>query len=1290
MSQGVPSISISDLSKYYQFNCEKLVQKIVSKKPKSTNENENKKNKTDNLIEASKKRGNEFELEIKNKLNNVVDCQYKSYKDLLRNVHVGQTFYQMKFDVPENVYNANIKDIIKLKSFIPDFIEVIREDGETKLMVWDVKSSKSTRISHQFQAASYVYLLKYIIQDFPALSISHTIGIRLPHLPLQTFNIDLLLQRIDKFFRKDLPKIIRTKEPFWYYNTRCRTCDFVHTCREDAKGSISMIPHLSPENAESLRTFVSSRNDVVDIEDLTKIVVNEDNDVKKSDKLMIKQIIKYDKKSKRSPYLRAKKTKRAQFVGLPVANFPQKTDHNLLITMSLDPFLSHPFGWGICLFTGDGEILQKYRRAESFSKESQKKFVPLMDEFVTMLTKCFEYLSQVKSRACIFVYSEREKTTIQDALLEIITTDDNTVSCTLQHAATRCLFNLFEDSSLITASGSKDDNIMEIPDSRNEWREFPRLIILEHAIKENIAIYVPGFYRFIDIWQQLVKPTLSNDQELLNSLEQHITKIDLENIYTSWVSEQSSAQQKIQEAHLLRIKFVNAVMKAYYKLLKESTDNDIASILIFTPPIFTFTEIKSFNNHYLGKLYFFKQYEAITECMRIRSKRIKDFTQDESIRGVQLRYERFINKVNNEWIVKFTIINNEKDASLLEPSSFKTFILVEDSPKGLREAIKFSDMEYRNKNPSVLSLAIVCLEKVENRTIYLKGTFKMDLTKITNCRLYKRYFDFNLNKVLTTFAEIDERNDDNKSVSMDLLKDPNAWGSGSSIEERQYKKIKSTTSTSSLETFCMSPSQKEISEDLLKKRLQIVWGPPGSGKTQFLALFITWYLSMLPKLTDTNRKYVIGVTAFTKEAIANLLERISCTRKYYNRFTIFSMIENMKGDDIKVCKGEDLSKKIARYKGPVVIGGTVWDWYKLRKTVKCDIMMIDEGSQLLVSDAILAIECLNPRTGKLIVAGDHMQLGPIIKNSYPKFPYDHPLIFGSIQQCLMRRKDGSIMHEEDLKEQKYDFGHLTTQLKENWRMNEELNKFFQKIYGKNYISKNPNLKLALNDNKLSQVNPLIRKILSPDSAITLVIIKNSELVNSDTILSDQTKTEAEVVKQITSSYFKLTKVKEKQKLLIVTPFRRQRLEIKSRLEHYIKNENLQINTVDKIQGQEADIVIACFGFFNINKTSKESKFLFEMNRWNVALSIAKSKLIVITTDEMLDPDDIEIFANKKISEGLEFLHMVKKHVQDVHDLQEKDPVVDNSKRKRRRVDDNGVIEWIVNGREKRQKEMNQK
>lgn len=161
----------------------------------------------------------------------------------------------------------------------------------------------------QFQAASYAFLLKHIIQEFPALKISHTIGIRLPRLPLQTFNIDLLLQRIEKFFRKDLPKIITTKEPFWHYNSRCKTCNFVDSCRKESIGSTSIIPYLSLEKAKNLKKSMTSQ-DVFDIEDLANSVNDLNIDAK--DRSMIKQIIKYDKKSKSSPYLRAKATKRAQ------------------------------------------------------------------------------------------------------------------------------------------------------------------------------------------------------------------------------------------------------------------------------------------------------------------------------------------------------------------------------------------------------------------------------------------------------------------------------------------------------------------------------------------------------------------------------------------------------------------------------------------------------------------------------------------------------------------------------------------------------------------------------------------------------------------------------------------------------------------------------------------------------------------------------------------------------------------------------------------------------------------
>ncbi|RIA86476.1 hypothetical protein C1645_829252 [Glomus cerebriforme] len=258
-------------------------------------------------------------------------------------------------------------------------------------------------------------------------------------------------------------------------------------------------------------------------------------------------------------------------------------------------------------------------------------------------------------------------------------------------------------------------------------------------------------------------------------------------------------------------------------------------------------------------------------------------------------------------------------------------------------------------------------------------------------------------------------------------------------------------------------------------------------------------------MTDTNKNCcVIRVTAFTRDAIVNLLERISSVKKNYD-FTI----KNLKKDGLKHCiKGEDLSKEIANCNKPIVIGG------------------------------------------------------PIIKNSYPAFPSDHLLIFGLIQQCLMQKDNGFIVQEKDLKERKHDFGPLTIQLKENWRINKELNSFFQRIYGAEYISKNPNIKLDLDDQKLLQIDDLlIRRILSPDSVITLIKLKISPKVlvsdNSD-LLSDQSKIEADV---------------------------------------------------------------------------------------NIALSRVKSKLIIITTDKMLNPNDIEIFTNKKISEGLKFLHMVKNWVE---------------------------------------------
>jgi hypothetical protein len=177
--------------------------------------------------------------------------------------------------------------------------------------------------------ASYAYLLDFIVQKIRGLAISRTGGIYLPPFQLQTFRMDFLLPKIDRFFREDLPNILTKKTVPWHYNSRCRTCEFVNVCRKDAEGSIAMIPYLSLEKAVDLKTFIrdwKSGEDNVDIEDLSNYFDElniEDENAKSSDQAVnkrIKHIVKYDKKLKSSPYLKAIETKQAQ-VKMIVYNF---------------------------------------------------------------------------------------------------------------------------------------------------------------------------------------------------------------------------------------------------------------------------------------------------------------------------------------------------------------------------------------------------------------------------------------------------------------------------------------------------------------------------------------------------------------------------------------------------------------------------------------------------------------------------------------------------------------------------------------------------------------------------------------------------------------------------------------------------------------------------------------------------------------------------------------------------------------------------------------------------------
>ncbi|RCH95017.1 hypothetical protein CU097_007720 [Rhizopus azygosporus] len=407
--------------------------------------------------------------------------------------------------------------------------------------------------------------------------------------------------------------------------------------------------------------------------------------------------------------------------------------------------------------------------------------------------------------------------------------------------------------------------------------------------------------------------------------------------------------------------------------------------------------------------------------------------------------------------------------------------------------------------------------------------------------------------------------------------------------------------------------------------------PKGSGKTEFLSRFINWYILNFVRcngLTDL----MIGVTAFTNASILNLLKRIEDIQKQYGLEDLFSIIfatYDTKEDSesaIKYVKWREsltVVNKLKKESGirVFVIGATVYSWNNIKDNWKsfkgCRMMLIDEGSQLLVSDALLAIKCLSFPRCRLIVAGDHMQLGPILANDYSKLIVSakDPLLYGSIQQCLMRTEHNDAISTRAFLLQKdsvNDFGPNTLQLKDNWRMNDEMNRFFKLVYGPDLISRNPERKLKLREKDMK--DDLVRSILDPSRAISLVNVQVPVY-----LISQMQEVEANIVCKLVDAYLGSLKEpsmpvrQDAPKVMVIAPYVKQCVAIKRRLNNV--SDKILVGTVDKMQGQESDLIIACY-VCKLNDYRND--FLVDFRRWNVTLSRAKCKVVVLAIDSLFE------------------------------------------------------------------------
>ena len=251
-------------------------------------------------------------------------------------------------------------------------------------------------------------------------------------------------------------------------------------------------------------------------------------------------------------------------------------------------------------------------------------------------------------------------------------------------------------------------------------------------------------------------------------------------------------------------------------------------------------------------------------------------------------------------------------------------------------------------------------------------------------------------------------------------------------------------------------------------------------------------------------------------------------------------------------------------------------------------LFIDEAAQALEPACWIAIR----RANRVILAGDHCQLPPTVKSI--------AALKAGLGKTLMERIVDSKPE-------------VVTLLDTQYRMNEEIMRFSSSWFYDGKVKADP--------------ITAHRGILDYDTPIEWVDdVANDDETVGETFVGETfgriNKVEARQVMELLQAYFeKIGKqriIDESIDVGIISPYRTQ----VQYLRHLIKKEAffkpfrhlLSVNTVDGFQGQERDVIIVSLVRSN---NDGQIGFLRDLRRMNVAMTRARSKLIIIGDHETL-------------------------------------------------------------------------
>jgi superfamily II DNA/RNA helicase len=403
-----------------------------------------------------------------------------------------------------------------------------------------------------------------------------------------------------------------------------------------------------------------------------------------------------------------------------------------------------------------------------------------------------------------------------------------------------------------------------------------------------------------------------------------------------------------------------------------------------------------------------------------------------------------------------------------------------------------------------------------------------------------------------------------------------------------------------LQQLPLNTRQQEALLLPFRSRLGLIEGPPGTGKTHLLACML---IALILAAWQAGRPLRLAVSALTHQAIDNVLLKVQqilqgpigarfpghCL-KWGQR--LLSAVDN--ADPPALTYVEDAAEVLQT--PYLILGATGYGLYRLFDSQSgafpafFDWIIFDEASQVLVPQALLSLVY---GKGQYVFCGDVQQLPPVILG--PQDTTDAPLPRRSILAHLLAIY------------KTYEAA-VRVRLNETYRLNQELCQLPSRLWYQEDLrpaAATARARLAV---PAVQRPDLIDTILAPQYPTTLVVAEHATDHQQSTL-------EAEIIARLAARLL-LDYGLEVTRLAILAPHRAQNNAIAQRLAHLLAQHCGSgsvalplIDTVERLQGAERDVVL--FSLTTSDPDHLDSAFLNHPNRFNVAITRARHKLVVV-------------------------------------------------------------------------------